>query len=291
MATEAETPELYAGYLTESFHHFLKLSDLKESQLQFYDNVLPAEFKRIGAGQSQVDVFGVGSGGGENDARILTLLQSTLPDVSISVDIVEPSSDLRGEFKELLSNTEHLQKIPFVWHNMTAEDYMKEVNGKEDLKRFDFIHLVQVLYYVDDVTETIKFFHSLLKENGKLLIVLCKADSGWDILWRTYKQELINSIRPNRITSGDVVSHLKSLGLKFEENPIPATCDITHCFKEDDEMGQLMLYFITEQEHFHKSLTPELRAEILDHLRNKCSIEKDGKIMFNSDSCGIIVHA
>ncbi|XP_076015185.1 histamine N-methyltransferase-like [Genypterus blacodes] len=249
---------------------------------------------------------------GPNDARILTLLQSTLPDVSISVDILEPSSDLRGEFKdssvnipvssslylfyhiclvELLSNTEHLQKIPFAWHNMIAEDYMKEVNGKEDLKRFDFIHLVQVLYYVDDVTETIKFFHSLLKENGKLLIVLCKADSGWDILWRTYKPELINSIRPNRITSGDVVSHLKSLGLKYEEHPIPKTCDITHCFKEDDEMGEHVLHFITGQERFHKSLTPELRAEILDHLRNKCSIEKDGKIMFNSDGCGIIVHA
>ncbi|XP_076015307.1 histamine N-methyltransferase-like [Genypterus blacodes] len=291
MATEAETPELYAGYLTKSYHNYLKFSTSKESQFQFYDNVLPAEFKRIGAGQSQVDVLGVGSGGGANDVQILTLLQSTLPDVSISVDIEEPSSDLREEFNELLSNNEPLKKIPFVWHSMTCEDYAKEVKAKEDMKKFDFIHMVQMLYYVEDLTETIKFFHSLLKENGKLLIVQCKADSGWDILWRTYKQELSNSIRPNRITSGDVVSHLKSLGLKYEEHPIATTCDITHCFKEDDEIGELLLYFITEQERFRKSLTPELRAEILDHLRNKCSIEKDGKIMFNSDACGIIVHA
>lgn len=36
-----------------------------------------------------------------------------------------------------------------------------------------------MLYYVDDLTETIKFYHSLLKNNGRLMIVIETGKLNW----------------------------------------------------------------------------------------------------------------
>lgn len=38
----------------------------------------------------------------------------------------------------------NLQKIPFGWHIMHSEDYEKQVKAKGDVKKFDFIHMIQV---------------------------------------------------------------------------------------------------------------------------------------------------
>lgn len=45
----------------------------------------------------------------------------------------------------LVAKTTNLQKIPFVWHIMSSEDYERQVKAKGDMKRFDFIHMIQVL--------------------------------------------------------------------------------------------------------------------------------------------------
>ncbi|KAF7659961.1 hypothetical protein LDENG_00290320 [Lucifuga dentata] len=84
---------------------------------------------------------------------------------------------------------------------------------------------------------------------------------------------------------------MKNLGLKYKEYMISNSFDITDCFTEGNEMGEFLLDFMTDQENFHRSLTPELRAAILDLLRNKCSTEKDGKVTFTNDMCCILIDA
>lgn len=46
----------------------------------------------------------------------------------------------------LVAKTPNLQKIPFAWHLMTSENYEKQVKAKGDIKKFDFIQMVQVLW-------------------------------------------------------------------------------------------------------------------------------------------------
>lgn len=46
----------------------------------------------------------------------------------------------------LVSKTNNLQKIPFIWHVMNSEDYEKQVKAKGEVKKFDFIHMIQVLF-------------------------------------------------------------------------------------------------------------------------------------------------
>lgn len=222
---------------------------------------------------------------------MLTLLQSAFPGIPITADIVEGSSQLTDDFKALVAKTTSLQRVPFVWHIMHSGDYEKKVKAKGDMKKFDFIHMIQMIYYVDNLADTIKFFHSLLKTNGRLMIILESGNSGWDTLWRTYKKELwVDAIAEYR-SSGDVISCLKSMGLKYEEHDIPNSFDITECFNPSSQTGTCLLNFLTAKEQFYQSFTPEIRAGILDLLRNKCSTEEDGRIIFNSNLSCIVIYA
>ncbi|XP_072253399.1 histamine N-methyltransferase-like [Leuresthes tenuis] len=281
----------YQGTGVSSFQIYLEKSGEHNAILQCVQNVLPGEFLRIGAGKSSLNVLGVGSGGGEMDAQILSSLQSAYPAVPITADIVEGSSELIDNFKALVAKTANLQKIPFSWHIMASEDYAKEVKAKRDMKRFDLIHMIQMIYYVENLPETIKFYHSLLKNNGRLMIIVESTNSGWDILWKAYSKDLCVSAIKEYRASMEVVACLKSQGLTYVEHSVPNSFDITECFNPSSVTGERLLSFMTGKDHFYESFTPEIRAGILDLLRSKCSTEKDGKVFFNSNLSCILVHA
>lgn len=129
-------------------------------------------------------------------------------------------------------------------------------------------------------------------ENMLIIIILyCPANSGWDILWKTYKKELcVDSIKEYR-SSGEVVACLKSLGLQYEEHSIPNSFDITDCFDPSSEPGGRLASFMMGTDQFRESFSPEIRAGMLELLRNKCSTEKDGRYFFNSNLSCILIHA
>ncbi|XP_041857669.1 histamine N-methyltransferase-like [Melanotaenia boesemani] len=286
-----EKQTCYQGVYLNSFQFYLEKSGEHAVLRQYVEKILPGEFQRIGAGKSSLDVLGVGSGGGEIDAHMLSLLQSSFPAIPITADIVEGSSALVDKFKAMVAKTANLQKIPFTWHIMHSEDYEKHVKAKGDMKKFDFIHMIQMIYYVDNLAETIKFYHSLLKINGRLMIIIEAGNSGWDILWKTYNKDLCgNEVKEYR-ASTEILTCLKSLGLKYEEYSIPNSFDITECFDLSSGSGECLLSFMTARDHFSESFSPEIRAGMLDLLRTKCSTEKDGKLLFDSTLSCIIVHA
>ncbi|MBN3300953.1 HNMT methyltransferase, partial [Amia calva] len=217
-------------------------------------------------------------------------MQAKHPGKSISADVVEPSSELIQNFKALVAKTPNLENITFNWHTMTSSEYENQVKDKKEAKRFDFIHMIQMLYYVEDYSATIKFFHSLLKQKGKLLIIHESANSGWEILWKTYKEALCSNTISAYQSAGDIKVHLENLGLKYEEHDIPNTLDITECFIEGNETGQLLLDFMTDKPYFYEKTPPDLRAGILDLMRNKCSTERDGRIIFNGNLTALLIH-
>ncbi|KAM8749688.1 histamine N-methyltransferase A-like [Acanthopagrus schlegelii] len=288
----AETKQTcYEGSSVDSFQFYLQQSGEHEAMLQCVQNILPGEMKRTGADRSSLDVLGVGSGGGEMDVQMLSLLQSAFPAVPITADIVEGSSKLVDNFKALVAKTPNLQTVPFTWHVMHSGDYERQVKAKGDAKKFDFIHMIQMIYYVDDLADTIKFYHSLLKSNGRLMIIIETRNGGWDTLWKTYHKDLCVYAITEYRSSGEVIACLKSLGLKYEEHAVPNAFDITKCFDPNSQTGVRLLNFMTARDQFYQSFTPEIRAGILDLLRNKCSTEKDGKVLFNSTLSCIFVHA
>lgn len=91
------------------------------------------------------------------------------------------------------------------------------------------------------------------------------------------------------MTTGDIKSSLDSKGVKYQSFELPSQMDITECFTQGDEKGELLLDFLTETVEFSKTAPPELRAEVMDLLRHPdCSMESNGRVMFNNN-LGVIV--
>ncbi|NWR84353.1 HNMT methyltransferase, partial [Furnarius figulus] len=273
----------------QSFRLFLERSTEHQSMREFMDRQLPGVIASIGNGKSTINVLSVGGGAGEIDLLILSKVQARYPGVTINNDVIEPSADQISKYKERVAQTSNLGNVKFTWHNETAYEYESRMNAEKKSKKWDFIHMIQMLYYVKDIPATIRYFHSLLESQAKLLIILVSGNSGWETLWTKYTSSFPLNDLCSYVSSGNLPRILDSAGLKYQQYEIPSQMDITSCFIEGDKDGELLLDFLTETREFSKTAPPELKQQLLEDLRKPgCSENRDGKVLFNNN-LGVIV--
>ncbi|KAB5577427.1 hypothetical protein PHYPO_G00209820 [Pangasianodon hypophthalmus] len=280
----------YSRYL-KAFELFLERSSEHQSMRDFIHSTLPDILTTVGVGKSTLNVMGVGSGAGEIDLEILTQLHAKHPEARVENEVVEPSGDMLHKYKVLVSKTPGLDHITFRFNKMTASVFESDWKQRNTDRKMDFIHMIQMLYYVKDPEATVSFFRSLLHKDGKLLIILVSGQSGWGKLWRTYRAQLCNSDISQCVTTGDIKNFLDAKGIPYQSHTLPSQMDITECFTAGDEKGELLLDFLTEVLEFSKSTSPELKAGVLELLRHpKCSREVNGRIIFNNDLEALVLN-
>lgn len=274
----------------KSFQLFLERSSEHQCMRDFIHNKLPDILASIGDGKSHLNVIGVGSGAGEIDLEMLSELHKKHPGVTVDNEVVEPSRQQLYNYKVLVSQKPDLDYIKFNWNTMTASEFEEHWKAEKATKKVDFIHMIQMLYYVKDPEATVRFFESLLGKNGKLLIILVSGKSGWGKLWRTYRAQLCQPDISHCVTTGDIKSFLDSKGVRYQSYELPSQMEITECFTEGDEKGELLLDFLTEVLDFSNTASPELRAGVLEMLRHPdCSVESNGKVIFNNNLEAIVL--
>ncbi|XP_068187747.1 histamine N-methyltransferase-like [Antennarius striatus] len=260
-----------------------------QNTYDFIDNQLPDIMASNLKGKSHLNIIGVGSGSGEIDIRILSMLRLKYPLMSVDNEVVEPNPQQIHDYKDLVFETPGLDFTNFTWNEMTAEDFEDQWKEKNLTKKADLIHMFQVLYFVNDPGATISFFHSLLNENGKLLIVLLSGSSGAGKMVGILSKKFSDT-EIKYLTSTEVRRVLDTKGLKYQSYPLSSLMDATECFIEGNEEGELLFDFTTEVHQFKKSVPPKLKAEIMEFYRNQCcSVDENGKILFNLDSEIIVV--
>ncbi|KAK5921188.1 hypothetical protein CgunFtcFv8_024913 [Champsocephalus gunnari] len=273
----------------KSFQLFLERSSEHQCMQDFIHNTLPDILASIGDGKSHLNVIGVGSGAGEIDLEMLSQLRLKHPGVTVDNEVVEPSSTQLHQYKVMVSQKPNLDYIKCTWNKMTSSEFEEQWRVKKMTKKADFIHMIQMLYYVKDPGATIEFFQSLLDKKGKLLIILVSGESGWGKLWRTYRSQLCHTEISQCVTTGDMKSFLDSKGVSYQSYELPSQMEITECFTEGDEKGELLLDFLTEVLDFSNTASPELKAGVLELLQHPdCSKESNGKVIFNNN-LGVIV--
>ncbi|XP_067844261.1 histamine N-methyltransferase-like [Heptranchias perlo] len=231
------------------------------------------------------NVLGIGSGSGKIDFEILHKIQSKHPSLSIHDEVVEPNPEQISSYQARVKDESQGLNISSTWNQMSSEEYEKQVKERNESKKFDLIHMIQVLYYVQSVHDSIKFLHSLLESNGKLLIVYVSDGSGWHSLWKTFG---------SRFTSSSLFLEVRKLldemRMKYQIHELSSDLDITECFIEGNENGELLLDFLTEVMHFSKTAPAALKTEVLQYLRQpQCSREEDGKVIFNNTLQVIVI--
>ncbi|XP_068186769.1 histamine N-methyltransferase-like [Antennarius striatus] len=263
-------------------------SSENQSMQDFINNLLPDILASTVIGKSHLNVISVGSGSGVQDLNLLSMLHLKNPVMEVHNEVVEPNPTQIHSFKDLVSQTPDLDYINFNWNSISAEEFEEQWKENKMTKKFDIIHMFQVLYFVKDPEATISFFHSLLNKNGKLLISLLPDGSSWGKLYDMCSNRLILANHVD-LTIDDVKSYLDLEGLSYETYILPRQVDITQCFIEGDENGDLVLDFLVHAIHFSKSVSSELKTEFMEFLRTECCDEANGKVLYNSDFEMIVI--
>ncbi|NXX91064.1 HNMTL methyltransferase, partial [Centropus bengalensis] len=226
------------------------------------------------------------------DLKMIRILQSAHPGVFIDNEIVEPNPQHVAAYKELVNQAPDLQNVSFIWHQLTSSEYEQQVKEEGTHKKFDFIHMIQMLYRVEDIPNTIKFFHSCLDHHGKLLIIILSDSSGWASLWKKYRHCLPSTDSGHYITSNGITDILKRLGFEYRVFEFPSGWDITECFIEGDPVGGLMMDFLTGTKNFLGMAPLGLRQGLQEALcQPECSSKKDGRIIFSNNLSMIVVES
>ncbi|XP_048339192.1 carnosine N-methyltransferase 2-like isoform X3 [Sphaerodactylus townsendi] len=180
---------LRAEEYTRAFQSFLDHSTEHQCMDQFNKTELPNIVASVGNGKSTISVLGVGSGTGEQDLKMIRIIQSQHPGAFIANEVIEPNPHHILAYKEAIKNSPDLKNVSFTWHQQTSMEYEKQAKEGNVEKKYDFIHLIQMLYRVENIANTIKFFHSCLDCYAKLLIIILsewhgfrRAHIGWKSL-------------------------------------------------------------------------------------------------------------
>ena len=85
---------------------------------------------------------------------------------------------------------------------------------------------------------------------------------------------------------------LDKMGIKYECYDLLSTIDISDCFIDGNENGDLLWDFLTETCNFSTTAPPDLKAEIMKDLQEpEFSVKKEGKVLFNNSLSFIVVEA
>lgn len=121
------------------------------------------------------------------------------------------------------------------------------------------------------------------------------GDCGWFNLRRSFPDEMRPKVKHEGVplmNHNYIKNLLDERGVPYQSYELPSALDITTCFIEGDENGELLLDFLTEKVNFSKMAPPELKQRVLRQMRDpECSVEKDGKVLFNVNQGMIILGA
>ncbi|XP_055086362.1 histamine N-methyltransferase-like [Periophthalmus magnuspinnatus] len=246
------------------FRMFKQRSNEQLQMEDFICTTLSDELASIGDGKS-INVIGLGTGEGNYDIKILSQLRLKHPGVMLNNEVVEPSTAQIQAYKERVAQVSHLDPVKFAWNEMTSSEFEEQWRQRNVTKKVDFIHMIQVLYYIEDPGPTIRFYQSLLKKNGKLMITLQSGEGDRSNKWR--ELGFSNEFKWHKLE--DITKLLDEAGIPYQCYGVCSDLDITECFTEGDETGEMILDFITQTVNFSKTAPSELRER-----PNRASCEK-----------------
>ncbi|XP_033117911.1 histamine N-methyltransferase B-like isoform X2 [Anneissia japonica] len=208
-------------------------------------------------------MLGVGSGTGQVETSALKQLLTKWP--MINHTVVEPNSELIAQFKDLATREGNgLHGVSFNWHNLTVEQFRHETSDQS--KKYNLIMAVQILYYVDNVEEVLKYLTSLLEDGGILFVIMVAENSCFSRIAQKFPQ--LESEIQHAISSRHIEQMLTANQNEFKTYEIETKIDSTGCLDGDSEQGDHLIDFITQVAYLKKQASESLYNEIIEFIKS-----------------------
>ena len=273
--------EISGGHYIDSF----KLFETKSNQLRKTEEMLrerlPSLVPRRLHDSQQLNILSVGSGNGEKDLLVLKVIRESLRSTELKIfnRAIEPNTYFCDLYNEAIANMQTPsddQATTFEICEQSFQQYSQHTE-KEPVK-FDVVHFIHSIYYVDMEEALCHCFEKELGENGVFICIVSGGDLVHLILakqpkdWHGQEDGASQDLEMAR----QLVGIAKSKGWKHEAYIKEYSIDVTEVFDPKSTEGNLLLDFLTHTVNFRETAEKQLVEETLAIVRNH-TVLKDGK--------------
>ena len=181
----------------------------------------------------ELKVLSVGCGDGIQDNMILTKVLASCPTARIGYTGLDINPQFCTEAEE------RLQYLPiaktFICENFETLDASK-------LETFDFIYLVHVHYYFQQLQPAFRKVRQLLSSKGRCVAIASLRNLRTNLITQFWRHE----DRHDLWTMNDAVKVLKDIGISYKLQDFCTKLDLSSCFKDgwSSNISRFVLDFI-----------------------------------------------
>lgn len=277
--------EITGAHYIDCFNVFETKCDQFRRVEEMLRERLPSLVSRRLHDSQQLNILSVGSGNGEKDLLVLKVIRESLrshdngTEVKIFNRGIEPNTcfcDLYNEAIENMLTPSVDQATKFEICEQSFQEYSQHTE-KEPLK-FDVVHFIHSIYYLDMGEALCHCFEKELGENGVFICIVSGGDLVHLILAKQPKdwhgQE--DGASENLENARQLVEIAKRKGWKHEVYIKEYSIDVTEVLDPKSTEGNLLLDFLTHTVNFRETAEKQLVEETLAIVRDHTTL-KDGK--------------
>ena len=286
--------EAMASFVETGEHYYKSLNVCKEKSDNFVRSIeivrdhMASVIQRLPQNQSCFNILSFGSGTGEVDMEILKVMKEEVQrtrgcdQIKIYNRAIEPNEYACDFYKSAVKRVNDLQ-IDFDVRCQTFQEYMykeQEPEKPEECNKFDVIHFMHSIYYVDFEEALSHCIENELHTNGSLL---CMVEGPDLISWVLDKQRFPDwygkpgdSVPESYKTVEKLFKFLGEAGWRYEVFKQEYPIDVTDVFDPESTEGNLLLDFLTHSKNFRDTADEQLVKETLALIKELSTI-KDGR--------------
>ncbi|XP_002737502.1 histamine N-methyltransferase-like [Saccoglossus kowalevskii] len=231
----------------------------------------------------ELNAITIGCGNGMVDEPIIDTLLNKYPKIRYTA--VDPLPDELGKFEKMAKDNEKKWgNVKFDFQVTTIEEYLERV----EKRKFGLIILSHAAYHFQNVEVTLAHLYKNNLVTGGMFF--CRMISGgWEKLTLKIGEHYYD---PDQgfIGSQTVKDMLKRQIPDIELEIVPRGCllNVTECFDEQSQDGGYMLECMTQIYDFRSFCKPEIKKDIMEHLKNKCCKKEGDKYFLMADEEDLI---
>jgi len=207
---------------------------------------------------------------------------------------VEPNGYSCGLYKAIIENLPsplNDELAEFEICQQKFQEYKERQQRQETGSvKFDMVHLIHSIYYVDIEQTLIHCFEKELSEQGVFVCVIgCRNLRYWVSLKQSKRWHGKDSDSDNYETQEKIIKIANERGWKHEIYSQEYSIDVTEVFDEESTEGNLLLDFLTHTVNFRETADKQLVGETLALIKELTNV-KDGKRFGDKKESLIIIY-
>ena len=238
--------------------------------------------------RSSFNILSVGSGTGEMDIEIMKIIKKEWQKsdqgrhLKIFNRAIEPNEYSCSLYKAAIEDPNDLNDdltcTEFEICHQTFEGYKESQQRQEaGSMKFDMVHFIHSIYYVDIEQTLIHCFEKELGEQGVFICIIGGRNLRyWVSLKQSKRWHGKDSDGDNYETQEKLIKIANERGWKHEIYSQEYSIDVTDVFDEKSTEGNLLLDFLTHTVNFRETADKQLVDETLALIKELTTV-RDGK--------------